>query len=197
MPEELKIETRIALEDNALESGLLDLGHFSPFTCPECHGALLQLRAGRFLRFRCHVGHAFSARSLLADLSESLDDALWNTLRALDESVMLMQHIAEHLQADQFLQLAALFTRQVQEAQQRSDILRKMVMQHPPTNPEIVPEDNGRVPIFPVRLRAELDVKWPYVSRGSTAPPCSTSARARWPRHWHDTRKCLALSSAG
>jgi len=53
----------------------------------------------------------------------------------------------------------------------------------------------GRVPIFPVRLRAELDVKRPYVSRGSTAPPCSTSARAIWPLHWHDTRKCLRLSS--
>src|SRR5205809_7458415 len=56
---------------------------------------------------------------------------------------------------------------------------------------------NGRVPIFPVRLRAEPGAKWPYVSTGSTAPPCSTSARARWPRHWHDTRTCSVLSSAG
>jgi len=54
----------------------------------------------------------------------------------------------------------------------------------------------GRVPIFPVKLRAKPGVKWPYVSIGATAPPCSTSARAIWPRHWHDTRKCLALSSA-
>jgi hypothetical protein len=57
--------------------------------------------------------------------------------------------------------------------------------------------NQGRVPIFPVRLRAEPGAKWPYVSTGSTAPPCSTSARARWPRHWHDTRTCSVLSSAG
>jgi site-specific recombinase XerC len=57
--------------------------------------------------------------------------------------------------------------------------------------------DVGRVPIFPVRLRAAPGVKWPYVSTGSTALPCSTSARARWPRHWRDTRICSALSSAG
>jgi hypothetical protein len=56
--------------------------------------------------------------------------------------------------------------------------------------------DLGRVPIFPVRLLAKPGVKWPYVSRGSTAPPYSTSARARWPRHWHDTRTRWALSSA-
>jgi Transposase len=59
------------------------------------------------------------------------------------------------------------------------------------------PGNLGRVPIFPVRLRAEPGVKWPYVSTSSTAPPCSTSARARWPRHWHDTSTCSALSSAG
>jgi two-component system chemotaxis response regulator CheB len=142
VPEELRIETRIAMEDNALESGLMDLGHLSPFTCPECHGTLLQLRAGRFLRFRCHVGHAYSARSLLAELSESLDDAFWNTLRALDESIMLMQHIAEHLRADQASQLADLFTRRAQEVRKRADVLRKMVMQDLPPGPEVVQEDS-------------------------------------------------------
>jgi len=142
VPDELRIETRIAMEDNALESGLMDLGHFSPFTCPECHGALLQLRAGRFLRFRCHVGHAYSARSLLAELSESLDDAFWNTLRALDESIMLMQHIAAHLRADQAPQLADLFTRRAQEARRRADVLRKMVMQDLPPGPEGA-QENG------------------------------------------------------
>src|SRR6058998_1662907 len=67
--------------------------------------------------------------------------------------------------------------------------------------PTLTPDEQelakGRVPIFPVRLRAEPGAKWPYVSTGSTAPPCSTSARARWPRHWHDTRTCSVLSSAG
>ena len=54
----------------------------------------------------------------------------------------------------------------------------------------------GRVPIFPVRLRAEPGVKWPYVSTGSTAPPCSTSARAIWPLHRLDTKRYSPLSSA-
>jgi two-component system, chemotaxis family, protein-glutamate methylesterase/glutaminase len=143
VPDELRIETRIAMEDNALESGLMDLGHFSPFTCPECHGALLQLRAGRFLRFRCHVGHAYSARSLLVELSESLDDALANMLRAMDESVMLMQHIAEHLRADQAPQLANLYTHQALEARKRADVLRQMMMQGPLPNPESAQEDSS------------------------------------------------------
>lgn len=142
MSDELNIETRIAMEDNALESGLMGVGHLTPFTCPECHGTLLQLKAGRFLRFRCHVGHAYSARSLLADLTDSLDDALWGTLRALDESVMLMQHIAEHLRAEQDPKTADLFVHRAQEARQRSDVVRQMVMREIPTNPEAAQENS-------------------------------------------------------
>jgi two-component system, chemotaxis family, protein-glutamate methylesterase/glutaminase len=142
VPDELSIETRIAMEDNALESGLMGVGHLTPFTCPECHGTLLQLKAGRFLHFRCHVGHAFSARSLLADLSKSLDDNLWSTLRALEESVMLMQHIAEHLRAEKDPQTADLFTRRAQEAQKRADVVRQMVMRELPANPEVAQEDS-------------------------------------------------------
>ncbi len=56
---------------------------------------------------------------------------------------------------------------------------------------------SGRVPIFPVRLPAEQGVKWPYVSTCSTAPPCSTTATGVWPRHWRDTKRGSALSSAG
>ncbi len=47
----------------------------------------------------------------------------------------------------------------------------------------------GRVPIFPVRLRAERGAKWPYVSIDSSDPPCNRSATARWPRHWFDTKR--------
>jgi two-component system chemotaxis response regulator CheB len=42
----LHIETRIASEDNALEAGIVQLGQLSPFTCPDCHGTLLQITDG-------------------------------------------------------------------------------------------------------------------------------------------------------
>ena len=38
-------------------------------------------------------------------------------------------------------------------------------------------QHRGACSHFPVRLLAEPGGKWPYVSTGSTAPPCSTSAR--------------------
>jgi two-component system chemotaxis response regulator CheB len=141
VPEVMDIETRINMEDNALESGLMTVGQLTPFTCPECHGVLLQLKAGRFLHFRCHVGHAFSARNLLADQSTSLDDTLWSTLRALEESIMLMQHISDHLHAEQDSQTADLFARKAQEARQRAEHVRQMVTQLSAPSPEVISED--------------------------------------------------------
>ena len=65
--------------------------------------------------------------------------------------------------------------------------------------PDIVIMDlsMGHVPIFPVSFPAAQGVKSPYVSTCSTGQPCSMTATGVWPRHWHDTKRGSALSSAG
>lgn len=89
----LALESRIAAEDNALEAGVLGLGTASTYTCPECQGVLMQIDEGANVRFRCHTGHAFSTRTLLADLDASIDQSLWSTLRAIEERIMLLQQM--------------------------------------------------------------------------------------------------------
>jgi two-component system, chemotaxis family, protein-glutamate methylesterase/glutaminase len=75
---------------------IIDHADPSLFTCPECHGALLKLRGEKPLRYRCHTGHAFTADSLLAELSEATEEAVWNAVRSIQESSMLMNHLADH-----------------------------------------------------------------------------------------------------
>ncbi len=94
---DIEIENKIAREENALEVGVLELGGPSLYACPECHGVLLQITDVLPLRFRCHTGHAYSFESLLAANEEGVEDALWNAIRAIEESAMLMRHIADHL----------------------------------------------------------------------------------------------------
>jgi len=91
------LEVRIAAEANPIEAGLLELGDPSAFTCPECHGVLLQLRDAEQIRFRCHTGHAFSPQSLIAEVIERTDAALWNTVRAMQEGALLLRTVGEHL----------------------------------------------------------------------------------------------------
>ena len=106
LQDKLEIETRIAREDNPLESGVMTLGPLSPYTCPECNGVLVQLQEGNLLRFRCHTGHAYSLESLLAGIHESIDKTLWNTVRTLEEHMLLLRHLGEHAREQQDAALA-------------------------------------------------------------------------------------------
>jgi two-component system chemotaxis response regulator CheB len=128
MPASLEIETQIAKEENALQSGVMELGPLTPFTCPECHGAMVQLQEGSILRFRCHTGHAFSAESLLSALTESIDHSLWNTVRVMEEGMLLLRHLAGHVRQQQDLALADRFERQAIEAEEWVEILRRLAL---------------------------------------------------------------------
>lgn len=93
---QMEIETRIAVEENALKAGVLDLGPFTPYTCPECHGVLVSLQEGGVPRFRCHTGHAYSLDSLLSAVTTSMEDTLWGAVRAMEEGILLLEHVGRH-----------------------------------------------------------------------------------------------------
>src|ERR671913_6252 len=80
---ELEIETRIDLGEDAAELDVKQLGKISEFTCPEYHGSFVKITNEKLQRFRCHTGHAFSNASLLAELTESVEVSLWNSMRAI------------------------------------------------------------------------------------------------------------------
>jgi two-component system chemotaxis response regulator CheB len=128
VPEEMDIEVRIAKEDTALEAGVLKLGEPSNYACPECHGVLLQLKDKGYPRFRCHTGHAYSVDSLLSEITENVEDSLWNAIRAIEESALLMKHLAEHLSDGDNGETAEQFARKALEAQQRANLVRQVAM---------------------------------------------------------------------
>lgn len=89
------IENLIAQEGNGLQAGVMTLGQVSKYTCPDCHGVLVQIEEGRIVRFRCHTGHAFSLKTLITEINEAMDKGLWDTLRAGEERTMLMRQMAD------------------------------------------------------------------------------------------------------
>ena len=128
MSEELRIEHRIAMEDNALELGVTQLGTPSLYTCPECHGVLVQLHGGAPLRFRCHTGHAFTAEVLAAAGTDVIEDQLWSVVRAMDEHVVLLRQLAEHLHAAGNGPAAERLLDQVGRVQRQTQTLRLVVL---------------------------------------------------------------------
>jgi two-component system, chemotaxis family, protein-glutamate methylesterase/glutaminase len=72
-----------------------EFGLPTSFVCPECNGPLWETKPGASLQFRCHVGHAYSPESLLADQADSLERALWSVVRTFDERAGLVRRLGK------------------------------------------------------------------------------------------------------
>jgi two-component system chemotaxis response regulator CheB len=128
--ERIKKEISIAAQDPAVQHEIIQMGELTPYTCPECHGVLSKIREGNLLRYRCHTGHAFSADTLLAELTAGIEDGIWNAIRAIEESIMLINHIGDDFAEKNEPKLAALYFQKAKDAEQRRQLLKKAVLDH-------------------------------------------------------------------
>src|SRR5262249_19318049 len=141
---EMEVETDMA----ELEMGAMQRherpGTPSGFACPECGGALWELTEDEMIRFRCRVGHAWSAGTLLAAQSDALEAALWTALRALEESAALADRLSARLRKRGSNGPAERFAEQARDASQRAALIRNALLQGEPgdvTEPATTEED--------------------------------------------------------
>lgn len=123
-----RVETLIAMEGNGLKAGVMEIGAVSKYTCPDCHGVLVEIEEGSIVRFRCHTGHAFSQLTLLAEVNESIDKGLWDTLRAIEERVMLLRQMEEHARAAGHDSEARRLELLAERAERRLQPIRELVL---------------------------------------------------------------------
>ena len=144
MSDKLHIENRIALEDNALELGVTKLGNPSLYTCPDCHGVLLQLHGDGPLRFRCHTGHAYTADALVAQAAETLEDQLWNVLRAMEENQLLLQQVAAQMETAGKAAAATRLCEQARAVEQQTQTIRQVALAHGTAGFAVPPQSQHR-----------------------------------------------------
>lgn len=137
--EKLKTEIQIAAEHSALEQGVFELGELSPYTCPECHGVMVRLKDGGIMRFRCHTGHAFSADALLAGIAENVEDSIWNTVRVMEENLMLLWQLGENLAENGHKKISETYFAKARETEECINLMRQTAM-----NQEKLSRDNIR-----------------------------------------------------
>jgi two-component system chemotaxis response regulator CheB len=101
-------------------------GRVSDQTCPTCGGTLWErAEGGGPLRYRCRVGHAWSADSLFARNATALEDALWAARRALQERAALARRLADDARGRRQALTAAHFERSAADAERRGEIVRR------------------------------------------------------------------------
>ena len=131
VPDQMEIEAKIAeqgMDGGDLIASVERLGRISKLTCPDCHGALWEINDKDILRFRCHVGHAFSAESLSDGQTEMLEVALWSAVRALEEKMILARRMVERARQENHTRVAAMFERRAQEAERNSSVIREVLL---------------------------------------------------------------------
>lgn len=126
----MQTEVQIAAQTNAFDMGILDMGKLTPLTCPECNGALVGIREGKLLRYRCHTGHAFTADALLTELTKSVEETFWQVVRGLEETVILLEQTAETHEQNGNPADADRLRRKAGETRERSHVIRELVFEH-------------------------------------------------------------------
>jgi two-component system, chemotaxis family, protein-glutamate methylesterase/glutaminase len=131
LAEEVEIEAKIASQDvegSDLIASVERLGKISKLTCPDCHGALWEMNDKDILRFRCHVGHAYSSEALSDGQSQMIEVALWSAVRALEEQMMLARRIVERARNANHSRAAEMFEKRAREAERNSGLIRQLLL---------------------------------------------------------------------
>ena len=103
-------------------------GQPSPYSCPDCGGVLWELKDGELLRFRCRVGHAYNQETLLSAQARTVEEALWTSLRALEEQASIKRRIAERMRQQTHGAVADQLTRRAQQIEEQAEQVRALLM---------------------------------------------------------------------
>jgi two-component system chemotaxis response regulator CheB len=97
VPENIRYEVELARSGggkmNDKMKDMDKLGRRSVLSCPDCQGVMWEIDEGDLTRFRCHVGHTYTAELMSLALDEGLRRALASAQRALEERVALARKL--------------------------------------------------------------------------------------------------------
>jgi len=122
---DLEREVNIAGLDLTVIAHDQERGALAAMTCPECHGPLWEMTGDGPLRYRCRVGHGYTAEAMESSLARESEDALWTALNTLEESAKLYGRLAERATADG--EKKRRYTQAAQNYQSRAGAIRKLL----------------------------------------------------------------------
>lgn len=133
--DDMKFESKIAgLDPEVIESGGHP-GELAGFTCPECAGPLYEINDGKLVRFRCRVGHAFTAEDALDGKLEALESALFTALNTLEESAQMAESLAARSSEHGRRHATSRFESRAKNARQQAATIRAVLINETSDSP--------------------------------------------------------------
>ena len=138
--ESLPVSRLIEIESKFVEMEAMSVkdmdavGSHAGFSCPECHGPIWRIKDGSLQRYRCHVGHAYTAQSMVAGQIEAQETHLWQALRLMKERVSLILEIRDHTRKAGAQPQAEPYDEEVKRLQKNIALLQEMIAQGDPAS---------------------------------------------------------------
>ena len=107
----------------------------TPFTCPECGGSLRMVHEFGTERFRCRVGHGFSADRLMLGKHDAVEAALWAAIVALEEKSDLSRRIIRRLEQTGRTSQIDRYSSEIVATDEQAAVLRKLINELAPAVP--------------------------------------------------------------
>ena len=122
-PDNLALEVDIAAGTRLGSQALREIADPSAMSCPDCQGVLSEIRDEHPLRYRCQIGHGYTAEVLEARGNE-VSEAMRVALRIMEERVTLVTRMAEDARSANRTAVAELYEARAQEYSRYAGVLR-------------------------------------------------------------------------
>jgi two-component system chemotaxis response regulator CheB len=129
VPPEIRLEVEIAAGERIGSNSLSGIADPAALTCPACGGVLSALKIGHPLRFRCQVGHAYTADALTSVQEGRVDEALRVALRIIEERAELVQRMAQDGKHRGRAAVAKMYESRAAEYREYADLIRRVMLQ--------------------------------------------------------------------
>lgn len=126
-PHDIALEVQIAAGRPSTTEEIAQIAAPVALSCPSCSGVLSQIAEPSRLRFRCQIGHAYTAGALDKEQEAAVAEAVVVAIRVLEERHTLLVKMTadakrrqQKLSADQYEERAA-------DYRQKADMLRRAI----------------------------------------------------------------------
>ncbi len=121
-PPRVALEVPIAMGRPSDTPPIAEIADPVPLSCPGYEGTLSQVRRSP-LRFRCQVGHGYTAEALAYEQEGSVDEAVRIALKVMGERVVLTEKMTLEAMQAGTIAAAATFEERTLEYKRSADVL--------------------------------------------------------------------------
>ncbi|MFE1746357.1 chemotaxis protein CheB [Coleofasciculus sp. H7-2] len=141
---DIEIESNIAeqaMNTKDFLKNVEQIGTRTTYTCPECNGSIWQIGKEEPSRFRCHIGHSFTANVFLSEQTQNVENALWSAVRAMEEKVTFSRQMAERMKNYNLQKAATKYEDHAESLDKEVSLIREIILNGFATKRSIAEED--------------------------------------------------------